>query len=150
MEMRQAGPFPGLDHPDLLPVGEAQVGPVHLSTGVSVLQSVGYIALGNRTRPEAWDNWLRVHPDMPRPRSIRMLDHHFLMIEAALGGLGVAMAPFVLVRDEVARRRLVAPVGFAPGGTEYGLIAPLADKEPARVQSLRDWLATQAIADQMV
>jgi DNA-binding transcriptional LysR family regulator len=73
-----------------------------------------------------------------------MLDHHFLMFEAALAGLGVAMAPFVLVRDEVARNRLTAPLGFDPDGTEYGLMAPGAGVEPSGVLALRDWLVQQA------
>jgi DNA-binding transcriptional LysR family regulator len=76
-----------------------------------------------------------------------MLDHHFLMIEAALAGLGVAMAPFVLVRDEVARNRLAAPLGFDPDGTEYGLIAPGAGVEPSSVLALRDWLVQQAAVE---
>ena len=120
------------------------MGPVHAAGALAGLRDGDYIALGSRTRPEAWDAWLHDHPEAPRPRSIRMLDHHFLMIEAALAGLGVAMAPFVLVRDQVARNRLTAPLGFDPDGTEYGLIASGAGVEASGVLALRDWLVQQA------
>jgi DNA-binding transcriptional LysR family regulator len=124
-----------------------RMGPVHLVGHVADLGSGEYTALGSHTRPEAWPNWLRDHPQMPRPRRIRMLDHHFLMVEAALGGLGVAMAPWVLVRDDVARKRLDAPLGFDPDGTDYGLIAPKSGSEPEGLRALRDWLVQQADAD---
>jgi len=124
-----------------------RVGPVRLPTDAEGMRDGEYVALGSRTRPEAWPNWLRNHPRAPKPRSIRMLDHHFLMVEAALGGLGVALAPWVLVREDVARERLVAPWGFDPDGTDYGLIAPKDNLERAEVRALRDWLVQQSKAD---
>jgi len=124
-----------------------RVGPVRLPTDAEGMRDGEYVALGSRTRPEAWPNWLRNHPRAPKPRSIRMLDHHFLMVEAALGGLGVALAPWVLVREDVARERLVAPWGFDPDGTDYGLIAPKDNPERAEVRALRDWLVQQSKAD---
>ena len=69
------------------------------------------------------------------------------MIEAALGGLGAAMAPFVMLGDEVARGRLIAPLGFDPDGTEYGLIAPRTEIESVGLTALCDWLVQQAVAD---
>lgn len=136
-------------HPDwqvqrLMP---ERVGPVHLPGGAVGMRDGDYVALGSHTRPEAWPNWLRDHPQAPKPRSIRMLDHHFLMIEGALGGLGVALGPLVLVREDVVRKRLSAPWGFDPDGTDYGLIAPVTGPEPAGVLALRDWLMLQAEAD---
>lgn len=124
-----------------------RMGPVHAASAASGLRDGDYVALGSRTRPGAWEAWLRAHPQAPRPRSLRMLDHHFLMIEAALGGLGVAMAPFVMLGDEVARGRLIAPLGFDPDGTEYGLIAPRTEIESVGLTALCDWLVQQAVAD---
>ncbi len=135
---------PGWHVQSLMP---EQMGPVHAPAPAIGLLDGEYIALGSRTRPKAWEAWLHDHPEAPRPRGFRMLDHHFLMIEATLAGLGVAMAPLVLVRDEVARNRLAAPLGFDPDGTEYGLIAPAAAAQPSGVLALRDWLVQQSAAD---
>jgi hypothetical protein len=49
-----------------------------------------YIGLGSRTRPEAWSDWLSAHSSVHRPNEIRYYDYHFLMVEAASAGLGVA------------------------------------------------------------
>ncbi|MFH6786823.1 MULTISPECIES: LysR family transcriptional regulator [Methylobacterium] len=104
-----------------------------------------YVALGSRTRPKAWPDWLGAHPQVPRPRSLRLLDHHFLMTEAALGGLGVALAPEVIVSGDVALGRLVAPCGFVPDGTHYGLIHPRASGLSEAAETVRDWLRREAV-----
>ena len=70
-----------------------RVGPVMLPSLRERFESGDYVALGSRTRPNAWEAWFDEHMDVPRPRTTRLLDHHFLMAEAALGGLGVALAP---------------------------------------------------------
>lgn len=104
-----------------------------------------YVALGSRTRPNAWAAWLEAHPDAPRPRTTRLLDHHFLMAEAALGGLGVALAPQAIAADDVASGRLHAPLGFDPDGSDYGLIFPKAMAMTDDLAALRDWLLGQPL-----
>ena len=85
-----------------------------------------YIALGTKTRPNAWQDWLAEQPSVPPPKEIRFMDHHFLMAEAAANGLGVAMCPKVLAESDIARGRLNAPLGFTRDGSVYGLIYPTA------------------------
>jgi LysR family glycine cleavage system transcriptional activator len=52
-------------------------------------------------------------------------EHHYLLIQAASYGLGIAMAPRILVADEIERGRLVAPFGFVDGTRALNLwIAP--------------------------
>lgn len=72
-------------------------------------------------RPLAWPSWLNRHADSPRPRVTHLPDHHFLMIEAVLEGLGVAMAPMAIAAGDA---RLDVPRGFDADGTDYGLIHP--------------------------
>jgi DNA-binding transcriptional LysR family regulator len=79
-----------------------RVGPVMLPSLVASFEAGDYVALGSRTRPNAWGAWLDQHRTAPHPRTIRLLDHHFLMEEAALGGLGVALAPQAIATDDVA------------------------------------------------
>jgi hypothetical protein len=46
-------------------------------------------------------------------------EHFYFMLEAATGGLGVGMAPWPHVADDVRSGRLVAPLGFIPSGKDY-------------------------------
>ena len=48
-------------------------------------------------------------------------EHHYLLIQAASYGLGIAIAPRILVADEIERGHLVAPLGFVPGTRELSL-----------------------------
>ena len=74
-------------------------------------------------RPAAWDDWLGRQPGRAA-RATRYLDHHFLIVEAAAAGLGVALCPRILALDDLRSGRLAAPLGFTPDGSEYGLIEP--------------------------
>lgn len=119
-----------------------QVGPV-MSPGLVAGFSAGhYLALGSKTRPDAWPNWLAAHPSARRPSEIRYLDHHFLVVEAAAAGLGVAMSPRILAVDDIERQRLVAPAGFDSDGSHYGLIRtgglPLTEQASAFCQWLEE------------
>jgi DNA-binding transcriptional LysR family regulator len=118
-----------------------RVGPVMAPGQRAAFAEGGYVALSSRTRPNAWDAWLRAHPQAPRPGMVRSLDHHFLMTEAALGGLGVALAPEAIVSRDVAAGRLEAPFGFTPDGTDYAVVHPAALVVTDGVAALIDWLA---------
>lgn len=120
-----------------------QVGPVMSPSLVAGFSTGHYLALGSKTRPDAWPNWLAAHPSARRPSEIRYLDHHFLVVEAAAAGLGVAMSPRILAVDDIERQRLVATAGFDADGSHYGLIRtgglPITEQASAFVQ----WLEGQ-------
>lgn len=99
-----------------------KMGPIMSPQLAPAFAAGDYIALGSRTRPDAWSHWLFAHPSVHRPTEIRYYDHHFLIVEAASAGLGVALSPLVLATDDVDRGRLVAPTGFDPDGSHYGLL----------------------------
>ncbi|OAS25855.1 LysR family transcriptional regulator [Methylobacterium platani] len=127
-----------------------RVGPV-MVPGLRDRFALGdYVALGSRTRPKAWADWQRAHPHAPPPRSVQLLDHHFLMTEAALGGLGVALAPEVIVGQDVAQGKLAAPYGFTPDGTRYGLIYPGSYVPTGHADKLCGWLFDEAARDARV
>lgn len=117
-----------------------RVGPTMLSSMRDRFMAGDYVAIGTKTRPLAWQLWLESHADAPRPRTTQLLDHHFLMIEAALGGLGVALAPMAIAAGDA---RLEAPLGYQPDGTDYGLIYPKEMAISEDINSLINWLVAQ-------
>jgi DNA-binding transcriptional LysR family regulator len=64
------------------------------------------------------------------------------MLEAATAGLGVCIAPWQLVIDDIRAQRLVAPFGFVPNGLNY-----VAARRPGRhrkAQVFCAWMAQEA------
>ena len=102
-----------------------------------------YLALGSKTRPDAWAQWLKTHPSARRPTEMRYYDNHSLIVEAASAGLGVALSPLVLAVDDVERGGLAAPAGFDPDGSQYGLIWLGASELQGVESELAEWLQAQ-------
>jgi len=117
-----------------------KMGPVMSPQLAPAFAAGDYIALGSKTRPEAWSDWLSAHPSAPPPTEIRYYDHHFLIVEAASAGLGVALSPLVLATDDVDRGRLIAPAGFDADGSQYGLIWTGNHEPIGNVHILSRWL----------
>ncbi|WP_419905475.1 LysR family transcriptional regulator [Kiloniella sp.] len=61
----------------VIPLMKETIGPVMQPAMKVHFINHNYIALGSKTRPEAWDDWLKEHPSTPRPRETRFQDHHF-------------------------------------------------------------------------
>ncbi len=117
-----------------------KVGPVMSPELALAFKRGDYIALGSRTRKQAWSQWLKSHPSVPRPSEIRYFDHHFLSVEAASAGLGVALSPLVLATDDLVRSRLVGPLGFDADGSHYGLIRQGRTELAGAARELAGWL----------
>jgi len=125
------------------PLFAESVGPVMRPELVPSFQHGDYLALGSKTRPDAWAQWLKTHPSARRPTEIRYFDHHSLIVEAAAAGLGVALSPHVLALDEVERGSLAAPAGFDPDGSQYGLIWLGSSELQGAASELAAWLQAQ-------
>ncbi|SDL69963.1 DNA-binding transcriptional regulator, LysR family [Modicisalibacter muralis] len=96
--------------------------------------------LAAKTRLFAWNDWLET---MGRPEIALaphdIYEHFYLMIQAASYGLGVAIAPRMIVEDEISSGRLVAPFGFIAGKFNIVLwIAPHLRKSKD-LQALVKW-----------
>jgi len=120
-----------------------KVGPVMSPQHLPVFEHGGYIALGSKTRPDAWTHWLKASPAAPRPAEIRYYDHHFLTVEAAAAGLGVAISPEVLAVDALEKGGLIAPVGFQTDGSQYGLLWQGPQELEGAKLELSNWLKVQ-------
>ncbi len=79
----------------------------------------GLPQLHTRTRLRAWGDWLarsgRTVATGPRVE----YEHFYFMLEAASAGLGVCVAPWPYVSDDIRFGRLTAPYGFLESGHEY-------------------------------
>lgn len=121
---------------------DEEMGAVLTKEQFESFESGNYIALSSKTRSDAWQDWLRDNPHMPAPREHMLLDHHFLMVEAAISGLGVAICPKVLVLNEINNGRLIAPNGFQKDGSYYGLIYQEKELLNSKANEIRKWILT--------
>ena len=79
----------------------------------------GQALLHTRTRRNAWDMWCQsVHTALPTAAGTEF-EHYYFTLEAAIRGLGIAIAPWHLVMDDMAAGRLLAPCGFQRSGYQY-------------------------------
>jgi len=102
--------------------------------------------LHTASRPQAWPQWARrsgLEPD-----GLRLgagFEHLYYLLEAAVAGLGVAIAPQPLVAEDLAAGRLAAPWGFVDTGAHWCLCTRT-EQDP-QIDQLADWLRRQ-LADQ--
>ena len=121
-----------------------RIGPVcrsDLATRLTAAGCVSQVALlHSATRPEAWDDWRRIAGLEAEPSSEQTLEHFYLTLQAAAAGVGVAIAPYAVVCDDLDRGQLVAPFGFVPDGTSYYLLSRQPSERDGRVRQLTAWL----------
>ncbi|WP_027852449.1 LysR family transcriptional regulator [Marinobacterium litorale] len=99
--------------------------------------------LHTESRAQAWPLWFRaVGLDTRRIRRDKSFEHLNYMLEAALVGLGVAIAPAYLVEEDLRTGRLVAPWGFIETPARLGLWLPGGSRSSS-VSQLIDWLQSE-------
>ncbi|MBW8807721.1 MAG: LysR family transcriptional regulator [Lysobacter sp.] len=100
--------------------------------------------LHSATRPSAWSDWARASgrglPEAPSQR----FEHFYFSLQAASAGVGVAIGPWQLVRDEIDAGLLDAPFGFVADGSAYHLLSPAPIAPESDAAQLLDWLRSQA------
>lgn len=115
----------------------------HRLCGQAPSALLGEALLHTTSRPQAWPAWAASHGLDPALLQLGSgFEHLYYLLEAAVAGLGVAIAPEPLVADELAAGRLLAPWGFAPTGGAWVLATPEGAPD-ARVDALGAWLARQ-------
>ena len=68
------------------------------------------------------------------------------MLEAAISGLGIAIAPDLLVERELAAGRLVAPLGFVATGFAFAMGIVEARQNEPELALLWQWLMEESEA----
>lgn len=97
--------------------------------------------LHTKTRKDAWTTWCQM-VDTKLPTDGREYEHFYYMLEAATAGLGAAIAPFILVKDDIEAGRLIAPFGFTETGRSY--YAAYRPRSGHQIEALVSWLRGQA------
>lgn len=98
--------------------------------------------LHTASRPQAWPQWARAQGlDPERLRLGTGFEHLYYLLEAAVAGLGIAIAPAPLVAADLAEDRLVAPWGFVDTGAQWCLCTRAADD--TQLGRLAAWLRAE-------
>ena len=100
-------------------------------------------ALHTRTRPGAWRDWSLLAASPPAIGSERFFDHFYFTLQAAAAGLGMAIGPHPLVRDDLENGLLTAPFGFAETSVEYVVLCREEPPRDGRIRRFIDWLADE-------
>ncbi|MNN21247.1 Glycine cleavage system transcriptional activator [compost metagenome] len=99
--------------------------------------------LHTRSRPQAWPTWAALNGiDSERLRYGTGFEHLYYQLEAAVAGLGIAIAPEPLVADDLVNGRLIAPWGFVDTEGCWALCTAGNNDDP-RVPKLAEWLQRQ-------
>ncbi len=108
--------------------------------GASPQALAAHPLLHTASRPQAWLDWAaRVGLDADGLRMGTGFEHLYYLLEAAVAGLGIAIAPEPLVADDIATGRLLAPWDFVETDAQWVLCAPKRAANP-RIEQLADWL----------
>lgn len=96
------------------------------------------------SRPQAWPQWANAHglelAQLEEALSEGQgFDHLYYLIEAAVAGLGIAIAPRLLVEDDLKSGRLIAPWGSIETPARLCLWLP-SQADMRRSEPLATWL----------
>jgi len=96
--------------------------------------------LHTTSRPQAWPTWVEEQGlEVARLKYGQAFEHLYYLLEAAVAGLGVAIAPQPLVADDLRAGRLCAPWGFSPTPAALALWVPRRAAD-GRAEQLAQWL----------
>lgn len=98
--------------------------------------------LHTATRPNAWTEWVQQVGIAANAPAGQRFEHFYFLLEAAVSGLGVAIAPWPLARDDVTAGRLIAPFGFVASGRSY--VAVTRGRREHKVEDFCAWLTEEA------
>lgn len=101
--------------------------------------------LRHSTRPAAWSQWLyAAGVEGISANNGPSLEHFFMVIQAAVAGLGVALLPRFLIQEELNAGTLISPFNISTTceGSYYLLCQPNRENLP-KVKNFRNWVFTE-------
>ncbi|MFN7108968.1 MAG: LysR substrate-binding domain-containing protein [Brevundimonas sp.] len=123
---------------------QGPVGAPALMAGLSTLEAVAHAPrLRSATFRRAWPAWSELAGvALPTATTEREFAHNHSLVEAAISGLGVAIAPWAFVAPDVIAGRLAAPFGFVERPSWFAFLRPEGRRDAA-VDAFRDWLVAE-------
>ena len=104
-----------------------------------------------QTRPEAWNDWFEQHGIARSVLPGTRYDQFATILQAARHGLGIALIPEYLAREEIAEGRLAAAFGGpSPSRGAYHLIWPEERHKAPALTAFRNWLMTEVNEDDLL
>lgn len=98
--------------------------------------------LYTRSRPQAWPDWATSQGILAETLHMGQgFDHLYYLLEAVRAGLGIGIAPQLLVSDDLHNQVLTAPWGFTQ--TQAKLVLMSAHTQCPRIAQLIEWLKQQ-------
>jgi LysR family transcriptional regulator of beta-lactamase len=97
-------------------------------------------------RADDWMNWFAAAGIPPRPIRGPIFDSSRLMVEAAMQGAGVALAPAVMFEQELRTQRLVRPFDVEVHAGSYWLTSLKTRPMTPAMLLFGSWIAQQAVA----
>jgi DNA-binding transcriptional LysR family regulator len=102
----------------------------------------GMPLLQTRTRPNSWREWCGLTGFAAYPDASGEYEHYYYMLEATVSGLGVCIAPWQMVWDDIQSGKLVAPCGFVRNANEYFALRRRHSDRKSKTFCI--WLANEA------
>lgn len=100
--------------------------------------------LHTRSRLSAWEEWTSAIGESAPDTTGQTFEHFYFSLQAAVAGLGVAIGPWHLVRDDLDTGVLAAPLNFVEDGSRYCLLSPEPLQPNSPQADLLEWLRTLA------
>ena len=124
------------------------IGPVCMPGYAETLEGPDAILQGDllhaKSRPTAWQEWGRAVGSSTIPVDGQVFETLSLSIEAARAGFGYAIAPEIVVQEELRDGRLSAPLGFVTAHHATYLYSHVDRHLSQSARSFRSWLLNQA------
>lgn len=115
---------------------------------LSPRELAGLPLLQQSTRPYAWRQWFESAGYVPGNELVGpRYELFFMSLQAAIGGLGVALVPEYDLGDDLASGRLIIPVKhICPSDRAYYLTHPEGKADSPALAAFRTWLLEQTQA----
>jgi LysR family transcriptional regulator, glycine cleavage system transcriptional activator len=133
-----------LSDPLVTPFIQNHIGPVMAPTLAErfAADPLSALRLAAQSHPQGWTIWAAVAGVELAPSPEQPFAHLHFALDAAIAGLGIAVMPWPLVAEAVARGRLVAPLGFCRAESAFALLAAPGGESRA-LGAFRKWLVAQ-------
>jgi LysR family glycine cleavage system transcriptional activator len=105
-----------------------------------------HVLLHSIRRPSDWQQWFKAAgvPDYSTEQGMSF-ENSTLTYQGAVDGLGIAIAQYAFVADDLASGRLVAPLDIRVHNTVgYHLVIPADRERLAKIRAFKVWIAAEA------